>query len=105
MSVQPKRFMLVHRYRISPHVYLETFDDLAVLLVADRDVVITVNLAAARLFAEANAAVEESPFSRSDCTDFLLAHFDMDRAEAVAQARVLLAYGLRHGLLLRAGER
>lgn len=97
--------MLVHRYRISPHVYLETFDAHAVLLVADRDVVITVNLAAARLFTEGSAAVDGGPFSRSDFTDFLLAHFDMGRAAAVTQARALLAYGLRHGLLLRAGER
>ncbi len=36
-------------YQLSPHVFIERFDEDAVMLVADRDVMVTVDHVAARL--------------------------------------------------------
>ena len=47
------------RYQLSPHVYLESFDEDAVLLIADQDYMITVNHAGAQLFKQAQAIFEE----------------------------------------------
>ena len=43
----------MHYYQISPHIYLEYFEEDAVLLVADQDFMVTVNHAGAQLFEQA----------------------------------------------------
>ncbi len=44
-------------YQLSPHVFIELFDEDAVMLVADRDVMVTVNQAAAQIFQQAREMV------------------------------------------------
>lgn len=91
----------MHLYQISPHVYMESFDEDAVLLVADKDVMVTVNRAAAELFEKAKASIENSFFSRSDCVKFLLDQYDLTNLEAEMQMRSILGFGLRQSLVIK----
>ena len=88
-------------YRLSPHIYLETFDDDAVLLVADRDVMVTVNHAAAQLFSQARTTVGESEFSRSDCVHFLLDNYELSNLDAEKKMRSILGFGLKQHLVFK----
>lgn len=88
-------------YRLSPNIYLEFFDDEAIFLVADRDVMVTANRAAAQLFSKARDVIADRAFSRSDCIDFLLEHYDMGEREATRQVRSILGFALRQRLVLR----
>lgn len=89
----------MHRYQLSPHVYLEAFDEDAVLLVADRAVMITVDRFAASLFDQARDSVGNRPFGRADCIAFLIVHYALSPREAEGQMRALLGFSLRHGLV------
>ena len=91
----------MHCYQISPHVYLESFDENAVMLVVDRDVMVTVNQAAAQIFTLAWEMVGERSFSRVDCINFLLKHYELTRQDAEVQMRALLRFALTHGLVLK----
>ena len=88
-------------YRLSPHVYLESFEDIAVLLIADRDTMVTVKPAAAQLFTEARELIGNDLFSRSDCVAFLLAQFDLTPPEAEKQMRSILSFGLQQSLVTK----
>ena len=87
-------------YQISPHVYLESFDKDAVLLVADRDMMVTVNHAAAQLFKQAQELFGNSMFSRSDCVTFLLDHYELTRLDAEQQMSSLLGFSLKQGVII-----
>ncbi len=93
----------MHRYAFSPEVYVEQFDDDAILLLANRDLMLTVNLAASQLYQAARAVLGDQTFSRCDCTAFLIENYDLPSAEARRQTRVLLACGLRHRILVKGG--
>lgn len=86
-------------YRISPHVFIEFFDDDAVLLVADRDLMVTVNHVAAKLFEQASSQSAGRFFNRTDWVNFLLQNFQLNQANAERQVRSLLGFALRHGLV------
>jgi hypothetical protein len=88
-------------YQFSPHLYLEFFEADAVLLIADRDVMVTLNHAAARLFEEALELFQDRTFSRSDCVDFLLHNYDMTASEAEREVRSLLGFGLIMALVVK----
>lgn len=88
-------------YQLSPHVCLEFFDKDAVLLVADRDVLVTVNQMAAQIFEHAREIIGSGAFDRSACVDFLLENYQLSGQEAEGQMRSLLGFGLRHGLVLK----
>ena len=91
----------MHCYQLSPNVYLEAFKKEAVLLVADRDVMITVNHAAAQLFECARESIGANEFGRSDCVRFLSENYDVSVCEAEAQMRSILAFGLRQHMVLK----
>jgi len=91
----------MHIYRFSPHIYLEPFTEAALLLVADRGLMMKIDQTAADLFEQLLAAIGETPFSRSDVVDFLLARYDMSRPEAERRMRSLLGFGLKHRLCER----
>jgi hypothetical protein len=99
--VSQKGFRQVHLYQFSPHIYIETFDEESVLLVADRDFMVTVNSAGEELFKSAKASLGNSFFSRSDCIDFLLDQYDLAPHEAEKQMRSLLGFGLKQYLLAK----
>ena len=88
-------------YQLSPHVFIERFDEEAVMLVADRDVMVTVNYAAAQIFEQARETVDYGTFSRSDCVNHLLQFYDLTRNEAEAQTRSLLGFALKHRMVLK----
>ncbi len=71
------------------------------MLIANRDVMVTVNHAAAALFEQASLLPEGRFFNRSDCLNFLLQNFDLNRADAERQTRSILGFALRHGLVVK----
>jgi len=71
------------------------------MLVADRDVIITVNQMAAQIFQHAREMVGNEIFNRSACVDFLLENYQLSGQEAAGQMRSMLGFGLRHGLVLK----
>lgn len=89
----------MHRYQLSPSVYLEPFAEASLLLVADRDLLVTVNPAAAQLFEHARAVAGTRLFSRADGVDFLLDHYDLSLPEAESKLRSLLGFGLKQRLV------
>ena len=91
----------MHCYQLSPHIYLESFDEDAVLLVADRDVMVTVNHAAAQLFSQAQMTVGGSEFSRTDCVHFLLDNYELSNPDAEKKMRSLLGFGLKQHLIFK----
>lgn len=88
-------------YQLSPHVVIEFFDADAVMLVADRDVIVTVNQMAAQIFQRAREMLGYETFSRSACVDFLLENYQLSGQEAAGQMRSLLGFGLKQGLVLK----
>lgn len=88
-------------YQLSPHVYLESFDEDAVLLIADHDYMITVNHAGAQLFEQAQEAVGDGLFSRSDCVNFLLKHYELTTIEAEGKMRSIIGFGLRQYVVFK----
>ena len=88
-------------YQLSPHVFIEFFDEDAVILVADRDVIMTVNQMAAQIFQHARQVVGSETFNRSACVDFLLENYQLTGQEAAGQMRSMLGFGLRQGLVLK----
>jgi hypothetical protein len=94
----------MHCYQISPHIFLESFGEDAVLLVADRDVMVTVNHAAAQLFTLAQATAGRRVFSRSDCVYFLLDNYALSRLDAEKKMRSILGFGLKRHLVLKSLE-
>lgn len=88
-------------YQLSPHVFIEFFDEDAIMLVADRDVIITVNQMAAQIFQHAREMVGNETFNRSACVDFLLENYQLSGQEAAGQMRSMLGFGLRQGLILK----
>ena len=88
-------------YQLSPHVVIEFFDADAVMLVADRDVMVTVNHAAAALFEQASSQSEGRRFNRTDCLNFLLQNFELNRADAERQVKSILGFALRQGLVAK----
>lgn len=101
MEIITKGLLPVDYYQLSPHVFIEFFDEDAVMLVADRDVMVTVNHAAATLFEQASVQSEERPFTRTDCLNFLLHNFELNRTDAERQIRSILGFALRHGLVVK----
>ena len=86
-------------YRISPQVFIEFFDEDAVLLVADQDLMVTVNHAAAQLFEQAALQSAGRFFNRSDWVNFLRQNFQLNQVNAERQVRSILGFALRHGLV------
>ena len=88
-------------YQLSPHVFIEFFDEDAVILVADRNVMVTVNHAAATLFEQALLQPEGRCFNRNDCLNFLLQNFELNRTDAKRQVKSILGFALRQGLVAK----
>ena len=88
-------------YRLSPNVHIELFDKEAILFVADRDLMVTVNQAGAELFEVAKGALKDLPFTRYECRDFLLENYDLTAEEAEEEAVSLLSFGLRNRIVVK----
>lgn len=87
------------RYRLSPALYLEWFDDDALLLVGERDLLLTLNRPGGELFEVAAEALAGRPFTLADGISRLGEHYDLTAPACRAQARMLLAFALRHRLV------
>lgn len=71
------------------------------MLIADRDLLVTVNHEAAQIFEQAREVFGREDFNRPACVDFLLENYQMSRREAERQTRSMLVFGLRQGLVLK----
>lgn len=89
----------MQQYRFSPQVFLEVFPEAAVILVADRNIMLKINSAAARLFELASTAAQDRTFTRHDVQNFLLENYHLSSDEAATQVRSLLVFGLRNGVV------
>ena len=69
------------------------------MLVADQDLMVTVNHAAAQLFEQASLESSGQSFNRTDCLNFLLHTFQLNQVNAERQVRSILGFALRHGLV------
>lgn len=92
---------MISVFRLSPKIYLERFDDGALLLVADRDRLLSVNLAAAELFDEVSRTFASKSFTLEQGCAWLASQYELRPGECLARARGLLAFGLRQGLVWR----
>ena len=86
-------------YRFSSPLYLEWFDDEALLLVADRDLLLTVNRAAGELFEALAEAFAGRPLTLADGIAWLGENYDLATAACRVEARALLAFALKHRLV------
>ena len=93
----------MRNYLLSKDVFIEKFDDEAILFVANRDVMLTVNPAAAELFETAHAVLADRSFSRGECTDFLLDTYEITAEQAQRQTLSLLSFGLRNRIVIKTG--
>ncbi len=92
----------VRRFRLGERVYLERFDSEALLLVADQDRLLTVNAAAADLFAAVRAFFGSTSFTVEEAAAWLTSRYALTPRQCRDKLRELLAFGLRHGLVCRA---
>lgn len=93
--------MIVHSYRFSEELSLESFGDEAILQIADWDRLLTLDATAVRLFRLLQRKLGSKPFSRNGLSQLLQEHYDLNNAEAEAEMKGLLAFGLRQGILLK----
>ena len=71
------------------------------MLVADRNIMVKINHAAARLYELASAAAQGRSFTRHDVQNFLLENYQLSCNEAATQLRSLLGFGLRNGVVVK----
>ena len=86
-------------YRFVSDLYLEWFDDDALLLVAGHDLLLTLNRAGGALFGELTAAFGRRSFTLAEGEGWLGDHYDLTVATCRKQARGLLAFSLKHHLV------
>ena len=93
-------------YRLATELYLEWFDDEALLLVAECDLLLTLNRAGGVLFEALSATFFGRFFTLQDGSDWLGENYELTAAACRKQARSLLAFALKYHLaeVARAGE-
>ena len=88
-------------YRFSPNLAIERFSDEAILFVAERDALITVNRGAADFFEAAVKAFSERSFGREEVTEWFESSFDLPTEEVTSKLLPLLAFAVRHGIVVK----
>lgn len=91
----------VFSYRFSLDLAIERFADEAILFVAARDELITINQAAADLFEAAVAAFAGRSFGLSEAMVWFASTYDMAAGEVDLKLRPLLVFAVRHGIVVR----
>ena len=86
-------------YVFADGLCLERFDGEALLLVAARHRLLTINAAAADLFDLAVQCFGSRPFSLQQGCDWLAGEYALDAQACRVKVRELLTFGLRYGLL------
>ena len=91
----------VFSYRFSPDLAIERFADEAILFVAARDELITINQAAADLFEAAVAAFADRSFGLLEAMVWFASTYDLAAGEVDLKLRPLLVFAVRHGIVVR----
>ena len=86
-------------YRFSPDLAIERFDEEAILFVAERDALITVNRGAADLFEAMAGAFYGRTFDRSEAAAWFESTFDLPPEDVPAKLLPMLAFAVRQGIL------
>jgi hypothetical protein len=89
-------------YHLATGLYLERFDDAALVLVCERNLLLTVDAAAAELFTEVSRSFGSCSFTLEQGIDWLAGGYDLDAQQCRIKARELLAFALRNGLVCQA---
>lgn len=95
---------LARYYRFAPNLFLERFDQEALLLVADCSRLLTINAAAADLFELAMAEFAARSVTVDDIANWLEQHYDLTREACHAWSRELLAFALKNHLADRVDQ-
>jgi len=88
-------------YLLSPDVHIETFEEQAVLFVEAEDRLVTINAASTDLFRKIRTHFSETSFNFDEAVTFLCSSFQISPVDAADQARRLLIFGLRQGLVCK----
>jgi hypothetical protein len=94
---------LTRRFEFAAGLYLESFGEDCLLLVARRNLLLTINAAAADLFEGATQTFFRRSFTLTEGIHWLAGGYDLSAADSRTKARELLTFGLKHGLVCRAG--
>ncbi len=93
------------RYRFSSALYLEWFDDEALLLVGERDLLLTVNRAGGDLFDALAAAFADRAFTLADGANWFGEQYELGAAACLEQARKVLAFARKYQLVETVADR
>ena len=90
-------------YRLSPDLVIEYFGEEAIILLAEPDILITVNSASARLLEFIREYFAERELSLDELVLFLRERYDITDAAACNEAQSLLTFALRQGMVFTVG--
>ena len=100
LSIMPEPAL----YRLSPDLVIEYFGEEAIILLTEQDILITVNSASARLLEFIRETFAERDFSRDELVLFLRERYDITDSAACKEARRLLTFALREGMVFTVGD-
>ncbi len=91
-------------YVFATGLYLERFDDEALLLVAERQPSADCQCCGRRTFYRRSGCFGSCPFSLEQGIDWLAGDYDLDAQAMPCQGRELLAFALRNGLVCQTND-
>lgn len=91
----------MRHYRLCSQVYVESFDDEAIFFAADNQLMVTVNQEAAELYELFRCDRGQQPFTRDECSAFLIDNYELSAEQADAEVSSLLCFGLRKRIILK----
>jgi hypothetical protein len=99
-EITPRTTRRGHRYRLAPDLAMERFGNKAVVLLAAKDTLITINRPAADLLELMAATFGETPFAARALAETITLHYRLTPKKAGPEARKLLDRWSGHGLLV-----
>ena len=88
-------------YQFSSDLAIERFAEEAILFIAERDALITVNCGGADLFEAAVMAFADRSFGREEATAWFVNTFDLPTEDMQLKVLPLLAFAVRHGIVVK----
>lgn len=88
-------------YRLVPDLAFEMFDNQAIIFLAGRDLLLTVNRAAAVILELVQNRFAEEHFTSTELAAQLEGQYHLSRAESLAEARKIIAFSIKHGIINR----
>jgi hypothetical protein len=92
-------------YRFAPDLAIERFDEEAILFVAERDALITINRGAADLFEAMADAFYGRTFDRREAAAWFERTFDLPPEDVQAKLLPVLAFAFRNRIIFKTSVR